>query len=88
MLIGPVFAREVAIAPRRTRNFVARAVYVFGLFGLMCTAFLVVLGNQWIENVGDMARFGAILFQILAPLQLALALFFSALLAASAVAQE
>lgn len=88
MLIGPVFAREVAIAPRRTRNFVARAVYVFGLFGLACTAFLVVLGNQWIENVGDMARFGAILFQFLAPLQLALALFFSALLAASAVAQE
>src|SRR5690606_24203985 len=39
-------------------------------------------------NVGDMARFGAMLFQILSPLQLALALFFSALLAASAVTQE
>jgi ABC-type transport system involved in multi-copper enzyme maturation permease subunit len=88
LLIGPVFAREVAIAPRRIRNFVARASYVAGLLGVACTAWLVLTGTQSMRTVGDMARFGAILFQILAPLQLGLALFFSALLAASAVAQE
>ena len=54
----------------------------------MCTAWLLLAGTQVVRNLGDMARFGAMLFQILAPLQLALAIFFSALLAASGVAQE
>jgi ABC-type transport system involved in multi-copper enzyme maturation permease subunit len=66
----------------------ARTVYVMVLLILMCTAWLVVAGTQIIRNVGDMARFGAVLFQILAPLQLAMALFGSAMVAASAVAQE
>ena len=54
----------------------------------MCTAWLLLAGTQVVRNTSDMARFGAMLFQILAPLQLALAIFFSALLAASGVAQE
>ena len=41
-----------------------------------------------IENIGDLAWFGAAAFQILAPLQLAVAMPFSALLVASAVALE
>lgn len=65
-----------------------RAVYVTALLVLMCTAWMVVAGTQIVRNVGDMARFGAILFQILAPLQLALMMFLAALLAVSAVAQE
>ncbi|MBN2475113.1 MAG: ABC transporter permease subunit [Pirellulales bacterium] len=88
MLVGPVFSREVAITPRRTRVYVARAAYALALLVLMCTAWLVLTGTQVVRDVGDLARFGAILFQLLAPLQLALALFFSAMLAASAVAQE
>ena len=31
---------------------------------LMCTAWLVLAGTQVILNVGDMARFGGILFQL------------------------
>ena len=54
----------------------------------MCTAWLVLAGTQTIATVGDMARFGSILFQILAPLQLALMAFLSGLRAASSVAQE
>lgn len=54
----------------------------------MCTAWLVLAGAQVIRSVGDMARFGMILFQILAPLQLAWVVFFSAMSAASSVAQE
>ncbi len=88
MFIGPVFTREIVTTPRRPRLYVARAAYVAGLLVLVCTAWLLLAGTQVIRNVGDMARFGAMLFQILSPLQLALALFFSALLAASAVTQE
>ena len=88
MPAGPVFSRELVTAPRRPRFHIYRTVYVFALFLLMCTAWLVLAGTQVISNVGDMARFGSILFQILATLQLALVLFISAMLAASAVAQE
>jgi hypothetical protein len=87
-LIGPVFTRELVTSPRRLRFYVARAVYVAGLAALVATAWLLLTGTQDVRNVGDMARFGATLFQIVAPLQLALALFFAPLLTASAVAQE
>lgn len=86
--MGPVFYREVVTTPRRPRFFISRSVYVATLFLLMCTAWLVLAGTQVVRNVGDMARFGSILFQILSPLQLILVLFFSAISAASAVAQE
>lgn len=88
MFVGPVFSREVLSSPRRVRLYVGRAAYVAGLLILMSTAWQVLTGTQWIRNVGDLARFGATLFQILAPLQLAVAVFFAALAAASAVAQE
>ena len=54
----------------------------------MCTAWLVLAGTQIVRNVQDMARFGSILFLILAPLQLALMTFLAALRSASSVAQE
>jgi len=54
----------------------------------MSTAYIVLSGTQIVRDLGDLARFGTTLFQILARLQLALAVFFSALLSASAVAQE
>jgi hypothetical protein len=88
LFIGPVFTREVVTAPRRGRLYISRAAYVAALLVLVCTAWLLLTGTQIVRNLGDMARFGAMLFQILAPLQLALAVFFSALLAASGVAQE
>jgi ABC-type transport system involved in multi-copper enzyme maturation permease subunit len=88
LFIGPVFTREVVTSPRRTRFYLYRVVYVGALLVLMCTAWLIVAGVQVIRNVGDMARFGSVLFQVMAPLQLALVVFFSALLAASAVALE
>ena len=88
MFIGPVFTREVAIAPRRSRVYVARTAFGIALLILMATAWLVLTGTQVVRDVGDLARFGTILLQILAPLQLALAVFFSAMLSASAVSQE
>jgi len=54
----------------------------------MSTAWLIITGTQLVRDIGDLARFGAILFQVIAPLQLALAVFFASLLSASEVAQE
>ena len=88
MLVSPVFARELVTAPRRVKHYVARGVYVAALLMLMGTAWLVLAGSQTIRNYGDLARFGSMLFQILAPLQLAVAIFFSALFTASSVSQE
>ncbi|MDO5554996.1 MAG: ABC transporter permease subunit [Planctomycetia bacterium] len=88
MFIGPVFTREVTIAPRREKTFIARAVYGGLLLLLISTVWLVMTGTQIITDTGDFARFGAALFSLLAPLQLVIMLFFSGLLAASGVAQE
>ena len=88
MLISPVFARELVTAPRRKKHYIARGVYMAGLLMLMGTAWLVLAGSQTIRNYGDLARFGGMLFQILAPLQLAVVIFFSALFTASNVSQE
>jgi ABC-type transport system involved in multi-copper enzyme maturation permease subunit len=68
--------------------YVARAAYAGTLLLLVSTAWLVLTGTQVIRDVSDLAQFAGLVFQILAPLQLALAVFFSAMLAASAVAQE
>lgn len=88
MIVGPVFTREVVTAPRRARLYIFRAAYVAALLILLSTAWQVLTGTQVVRNVGDLARFGATAFQLLAPLQLAVALFFSALSAGGAVAQE
>ena len=88
MFLGPLFARELATAPRRPRHYAYRAVYVLVLLILFWTAWLVVAGTQIIDSVGDMARFGSILFQLIAPLHLALLYFVAAFGAASAVALE
>ena len=88
MLIGPVFTREVTIAPRRDRTYIIRSVYAGLLLLLIATAWLVVSGTQLMTDTGDYARFGAMLFQFIAPVQLVLSIFFAATLAAGAVGQE
>ncbi len=88
MFIGPVFSREVTISPRRGRTFIGRSVYGGFLLLLTATAWLVMTGTQLVVDTGDFARFGATLFRLLIPLQLVMILFFSAVLAAGAVAQE
>lgn len=88
MLIGPIFFRELVTTPRRPLHFMVRSVYVLALFVLMFTAWMVLVGTQLVRGVGDMARFGSLLFQVLAPLQMAVLTFLAAFSAASAVAQE
>lgn len=88
MFVGPVFTRQAAIAPRRVWFYAARTLFVAALFGIVLTSWQLLVGSQRVENLGDLAWFGAAVTQILAPLQLAVALPFSALLVASAVALE
>ena len=88
MFVGPVFTREAVVAPRRLRHYLMRTVYAVALLLLICTAWMILINTQIIQNVGDMARFGAVLFQILAPLQLALIMFLSAMQSASSIAIE
>jgi len=83
-----MFAREAAVTPRRVSFFAARTLFAGALFALTLTAWQLLVGSQRIENIGDLAWFGAAAFQILGPLQLAVAMPFSALLVASAVSLE
>ncbi len=88
MFIGPVFTREIVTIPRGWQFFFSRALYVAALFGLVLTAWLILIGSQEVRSLGDLSRFGAAVFAVIAPLQLAMAIAFSALLTAAAVAQE
>ena len=67
-LISPVFNRAVVTLPRRARHFIYRAAYPAALFTLMLAAWQVLAGTQVIRNVGDFSRFGAMLFQLGAPM--------------------
>jgi len=88
VIVGPIFTRELVTSPRRPRHYLQRSLYVATLLVVMGTAWLIVAGTQEIRSIGDMAQFGALLFRILAPLQLALMGFFAALVSASAISLE
>jgi len=88
LLAGPIFSREALTAPRQIRHFLIRTGYVALLFILMYTAGQATYGWQQIRNVGDLARFGTLIFQLFSLFQLTLVLFFSLLFAAGSVAQE
>jgi len=88
LLVGPVFNREIITTPRGLRLYLTRAGYVAALFGLVFTAWLILFGSTQQSGLGDLARFGSAIFAVLAPLQLAIAVAFSALLTGAAVAQE
>ncbi len=90
MLAGPIFTREVLIAPRQVRHFLVRAGYAAALFVLIYTAGQATFGWQQTNTItiGETSRFGSLLFQLFSTIQLALAIFFAPLFAAGRVAQE
>ena len=88
MLTGPIFRREALTVPRSFRHFAVRSGAVVALFVLMYTTEKAVLGFDSLGELGTSARFGALLFQIFALVELTLALFFGLLFAAGTVAQE
>lgn len=87
-MIGPIFQREYATLPRRPRHFVARLAFLAMVFAIICTAWLLLAGIQPVQNAGDLARFGVLIFQLIAPFQLIVLLFAAALAGVSAVSFE
>ncbi len=87
-MIGPIFQRELSTLPRRPRHFIARIVFLVMLFGIICTTWLLLAGVQPVQNAGDLARFGVLIFQLLAPFQMVVLLFMAALAGSSAVSHE
>ena len=87
-MIGPIFQREIATLPRRAMHFVSRVVFAMMLFAIICTTWLLLAGIQPVQNAGDLARFGVLIFQLIAPFQLIVLLFMAALAGISAVSHE
>ncbi len=87
-MIGPILGREWLVAPRRWKFYLQRVVFVSALFSLVGTVWLLLAGMQQVRNVGDLARFGALAFQLVVPLELVVVMFLSAVTTAAAVAQE
>ncbi len=87
-MIGPILAREWMVAPRRLRFYLQRIVFVLVLFSLVCTAWALLAGIQQVRNLGDLARFGVLVFQIIVPLELIVTMFLAAVASASNVSQE
>lgn len=87
-MIGPIFQREIATLPRRGRHFVSRVVFALMVFAIICTTWLLLAGIQPVQNPGDLARFGVLIFQLIAPFQLVVLLFMAALAGTIAVSHE
>jgi ABC-type transport system involved in multi-copper enzyme maturation permease subunit len=88
-LLGPIFVREWLTVPRQPRHYVMRVAYLGLLWVLGLTAWQYTIGWERTATLGDNARFGSLLFQVLTYyVELPLLIFFAALSAASAVARE
>lgn len=87
-VLGPIFNREFLTVPRRERHHAFRLASLALLWVIGITAWQATVGFTKDAALGETARFGLLLFQVASFVQLTLLLFFSALSAASTVAQE
>lgn len=87
-MLGPIFAREWVTVGRPGSHYVARVVSLGGLWVVGLTTWQATVGFARTATLGETARFGLLFFQIVAYLQLTVVMFFAALSAASAIAQE
>ncbi|HMO37609.1 MAG TPA: ABC transporter permease, partial [Gemmatales bacterium] len=87
-MLGPIFNREALTVPRHSRHYLLRSLYLALLLITGVTFWQTLYGWGRSVTLGDISHFGVLFFQLLCFLQLTLVIFFSALLAASTVAQE
>lgn len=87
-MLGPLFNRELQTVPRRERHHLVRAAALLFLWVLGITAWQAAVGFQRDASLGEIARFGPLLFQIAALMELTLLMFFSVVSASSTVSQE
>ncbi len=88
MLAGPLLHRQLLTTPRTLQHYLLRAGYVAGFCVLLWTAAHNTFGLAPIRNVGDIARFGAFMFNLVCTVQLTIVTAASLLLSAGSVAQE
>ncbi|MCA9005257.1 MAG: ABC transporter permease [Planctomycetaceae bacterium] len=90
MFNNPIFIREALTSPRQLKHYLIRSGYVAAVFILIFTAGQTILGTQQIQTttIGEFARLGNLIFQLISFLQLLLVLFFALLFSASNIAQE
>jgi len=58
------------------------------VFAIISTTWLLLAGVQPVQNAGDLARFGVLIFQLIAPFQLFVLMFLGALAGVTAVSHE
>jgi ABC-type Na+ efflux pump permease subunit len=87
-VLGPIFAREFFTVPRRDRHHLSRLAAVLLLWVIGLTAWQATVGFNRNARLGETARFGLLLFQIIVYVELVLLMFFSTLSAASTVSRE
>ena len=88
LMLGPIFNREWLTLPRRPRHYLLRTLSLGALWVLAFTVWQTTVGWEDPAGINDLSRFGLLLFQIFAYVQLVLLLFFSALSAAGTISQE
>jgi ABC-type transport system involved in multi-copper enzyme maturation permease subunit len=88
LFAGPIFSREALTSPRQLKHYLIRSGYAAALFILMYTAGQATFGWQEVRNIGDIARFGGLIFQVFSLVQLSLVAFFALLFTAGNIAQE
>lgn len=87
-VLGPIFLRELVTVPRR-KSHTGTRVALLGLLAILgITTWQATVGFDRDPTLGEVARFGEVLFQLTVYVELVLLVFFSALSAASAVSQE
>src|SRR5581483_7665524 len=87
-MLGPIFTREWLTLPRRARHYLWRTVSLSVMWVLALTTWQAIIGWEHRATLGDNARFGLLLFQVLSYFQLVLILFFAAMSAASTITHE
>lgn len=88
MIGGPLLVRELLTTPRHPKHFALRAGYVAALCILIYTGAQTTFGLTPLRSIGDTARFGTLIFNLAATVQLALVLGAALLFSAGSVAQE
>ena len=87
-MLGPIFMRELTTVPRQASHYGTRAALLGLLTILGITSYQATIGFDRDPNLGEVARFGELIFQLTVYVELVLLMFFSTLSAASAVSQE
>lgn len=88
MLAGPLVTRELITDPRKIKHFGIRAGYVACLAVLMYTGAQATFALAPPRGIGDVARFGVFIFNLLCFIQLAVVVGTSLLFTSGSVAQE